>query len=236
VLSPLQKAGIAVLVLVMPASFRALCRALDPRIVIAENLHLAPGDDFRGVWIDPRDPWGSEWVQRTVVDRVREPVYDPTRPRIRAYSCGPNRLDESGEGDDVILCDSDGYRKPGALYSFFYYGPPTVLQLLGLVVALGIARRVARAPAASAASELVHAAGLLAPFLVLLGTAFLYPRVRAFFEDAPPSAVTWLPVPWPIALAGSLLVPAYLAAIVVRLKLARKEDLPTNEHEEPSPI
>lgn len=38
---------------------------------------------------------------REFVDPWGEPYRLSVEPRVRAYSCGPNRVDEHGEGDDI---------------------------------------------------------------------------------------------------------------------------------------
>jgi hypothetical protein len=224
VLSRFQKSCLLAIPLLVPAAFvvRPLCR-LDPEVVVAEQLGLLPGENF-GAWAAHRiDPWGREWVThvtRPGVDHLSDVVLSKLD---YVYSRGPDGVDDQGAGDDVTLCDADGFKSPGALYALCYFGPGLCAELTALALALVSATSILRAPAGATRKELLRAAFLAAPFLlvVLSSAASLtaYPSVAGLLASAP--TVTWLPVPWAVAIGGTLVVCGYLAALYVRMRFAR---------------
>ena len=223
--SRFQKACLVAIGLLVPAAFvvRPLCR-LDPEVVVAEHLGILPGETF-GAWAAHRtDPWGHEWVvhvTRPGVDQLRSDVVLSKLDYV--YSRGPDGVDDSAGGDDVVLCDADGFKSPGALYALCYFGPGLCAELTALALALVFGASVLRAPAGSTRKELYRAAFLAAPFLLIAlssaASLYAYPGVAGFLAAAP--TVTWLPVPWPVAICGTVVVCGYLAALFVRLRLAR---------------
>ncbi len=224
-LSRFEKACLVAITLLVPAAFvvRPLCR-LDPEVAVADYLGLGPGDSFRPWQTKRLDPWGHEWIVRVATPGVDGLGHDVVMRRLEGvYSRGPNGVDETAEGDDVTLYDSEGYRSPGALFALCYFGPGLCAELTALALALIFGARVARAPAGSTRKELLRAAFLAAPFLLIAlsstASLYAYPGVAGFLAAAP--TVTWLPVPWPVAICCTVVVCGYLAALFVRLRLAR---------------
>ncbi len=229
-LSPFERALVAcaLLVLVAAALVRPIARLVSPRIAVADQLGCEPGETFskfldwqthevhdrHGTSI-PLDPWGDPWI-----------VWKEDR-YVMVYSAGPNGLDDHGEGDDVVLY-TWGWRGPGPAFENVFYARPALFVLAAFLVALLVARRWARAPRSAAVQlELLRAARLLVPFLLVLllfFALFAEEVLKATYGLSRAKPLPLSSVPWPVAACGTGVVIAYVIALGVRAKAAPEED------------
>lgn len=167
------------------------------------------------------DPWGNGPL-----------LSSPEHPDL--YSAGPNRRDESGLGDDVLF--KDAWRWSRQSTSVLLWTPETLGALALALLWLGFAPPLALVSRSERLSiELARAALLaLGPALLVTallrwdlttkdsGFAYFLPR-RVPLSLRLPGSETLL-VPAPIALAGSLMLVAYLVALALRLRAHKADD------------
>jgi hypothetical protein len=201
----------AALCLISAAAFSPFVRWLSPDLALALAL--------RG---HGPDPWGNGLL-----------LSSPVQPEM--YSAGPNKEDERGLGDDVLVKDALRWSRQST--SLLLWTPETLAGLALTLLWCGFAPPLARASRSDRLGlEFVRAAVLASgPALLVLallrwdlttknsGVAYFLPRRVPLSLRLPGSEA--LVVPTPIALAGSLLLLTYLVALALRLRTPRAGDV-----------
>lgn len=172
--------------------------ALDPEVLVGAA-HLNQ---------DAHDPWGTPWKLA------------PWRPGAwgdELYSCGPNRVDEQGQGDDVRVATG-----PDGRVLFYRFGTE---GLFGLAVALAVmweVLRVALAMLRAARGPLaqeVTTCGLLAvgPTLALVVLVLAAATLLGQREALDSLGATLL-VPLKVALPASVYLAVFAGLLAFRLR------------------
>lgn len=212
--------GVSALLLLASMLVLPVVRAVDPVLAcsisylgdssIAYYANLT--DDYRKPSMEitlPSDPWGRPWL---------------LLPR-RAYSVGPDGLDQDGEGDDVTRDDFNDHPLHSWTPKEVLAWPRLTLLIAGLGLALWtlLTHEILRAPRARLVVEAWRAGFIAAVpafaglWWVALGTHNL---ARRFSESG---AAGFLQVPASIAIPLTWALLCYLPALAWRLSRPRSE-------------
>jgi hypothetical protein len=189
--------GLVVLLIVSALAGPPIVGALDPRVPVTvayDPIVIGHRDEF------PQDPWGTRW-----------PVADPP------YSCGPNRIDEHGGGDDVFVLARGDWRIP-----FYRFGTEALFVVaVAAVVCWELTRvflKMVGAPRGPLEVELFRG-GLLAigPTLALVVAILLGVQLTGTSEELA-ALGDGLFVPLKVALPASIYLAVLAALLAFRLR------------------
>lgn len=200
--------GVVTTLIVLALAGPPLAGALDPRLPVSVMYHAPSPRNLRLAAEPPRDPWGTPFVWA---------------PDGRVWSLGPDRLDDGGRGDDVLVLDERSvwlqlYRN--ATEGLF--GLAVLLALLWeLLRALSERLRAPRGPLPAEACQAAVLALFVSPpvGVALLIVSHLL-STQALVELGERLREVML-VPWELALAATVYL--LTAAVLLGIRLRAPE-------------
>lgn len=201
--------GLVAALIVLALAGPPLAGALDPRLPMSVVHHDAQAIRTRaGQRNEAEDPWGTPFVW--ALDG-------------RVWSLGPNRLDDGGGGDDILLLDRRDARL--RLYENAtegLFGLAVLLALLWeLLRALSERLRAPRGPLPAEAGQAAALALLVAPVVgvgLLIVSHLLPGQALTDLGEALRGAML---VPWELALAATVYL--LTAAVLLGIRLRAPE-------------
>jgi hypothetical protein len=196
---------VAALLALGALTLRPVVRALDPVLAAA----LAPPRAVNSGQASFRfadDPWGTPWRLTTTG---------------ALHSVGPDRRDDDGGGDDVLLGSAWSHPAYRLLPAPVADHPAAALAIAALLIPLwvGVTRPAVRAPRLSVAREARRAAGIAALPAALGLAPWFFGRPPALDESAPGFVL----VPPRVALALTWAALVFLPALAWRLSRPRAD-------------
>lgn len=201
--------GVVAALVLLALAGPPLAGALDPRLPVSVAYHGPGPRNLRFAAEIPSDPWGSPFV------------WAPDGRRVR--SLGPNRLDDGGRGDDVLVLDERSAwlrLYEGATEGLF--GLAVLLALLWeLLRALSERLRAPRGPLPAEAGQAAVLALFVAPpvGVALLIVSHLLPGQA--LTDLGEALRGVMLVPWELALAATVYL--LTAAVLLGIRLRAPE-------------